>query len=67
MKTFYANAIEGIVLCGADDLPQGGNWIVSDDPQNVVAWLHDATESTEYFKVSNNVLLEVASVFGINN
>ena len=63
-KTFYANSIEGCVLCNPDSLPQGGDWIVSDSADNVIGWLHDATETSDYYKVSNQVLIEVASEFG---
>ena len=64
-KTFYANSIEGCVICGPDDLPQGGSWIVSDNAKRVISWLHDGSQDSEYFKVSNEVLIEVASEFGI--
>ena len=46
-KTFYANVIEGCVLCSPDDLPEGGNWIVSDDVEFVICWLYDATETSD--------------------
>ena len=64
-KTFYANSIEGCVSCGQDDLPQGGNWIVSSNADDVLGWLHDLGSDTEFFKVTQNVLDAVASVFGI--
>ena len=64
MQTFYANSIEGCVLCGPDDLPEGGNWIVSDNADNVIGWLHECGQDSEYFKVSNEVQGEVASEFG---
>jgi len=64
MQTFYANSIEGCVLCSPDALPQGGNWIVSDSADNVIRWLHDASEDSQFFKVSTDVLIEVGSVFG---
>lgn len=63
LHTFYANSIEGCVLCSPDDLPQGGNWIVSDSADNVIRWLHDASEDSQFFKVSTDVLIEVASEF----
>lgn len=65
-KTFYANSIEGCVLCSPDDLPQGGNWIVSDSADNVIRWLYDDTGS-DYYKVSNKVLIAVEAEFGFNN
>ena len=64
-KTFYANSIEGCVLCSPDALPQGGNWIVSDSADNVIGWLHDGSQENEYFKVSNEVLIAVEAEFGI--
>jgi hypothetical protein len=64
-KTFYANNNEGCVACNADDLPEGGSWIVSDDPQRVMTWLHNLSDDCEYFKVSNRVFIEVHSEFGI--
>ena len=64
METFYANSIEGCVLCGPDDLPEGGNWIVSDNADDVIGWLHECGQDSEYFKVSNEVQGEVASEFG---
>jgi hypothetical protein len=64
MKTFYANSIEGCVLCGPDDLPEGGTWIVSDNADNVIGWLHECGQDREFFKVSEEVLGEVASEFG---
>ena len=63
-KTFYANSIEGCVSCGLDDLPQGGNWIVSDNADNVIGWLHEANEGSEFYKVSNEVLIAVEAEFG---
>jgi hypothetical protein len=64
-KTFYANSNEGCVTCGPDDLPQGGNWIVSDDAGRVIGWLYDAGEASEYYKVSASVLIAVESEFGV--
>jgi hypothetical protein len=65
MRTFRANSIEGCVLCSPDDLPQGGNWIVSDNADDVIGWLHEAGQDDEYFKVSTSVLIEVASEFTV--
>jgi hypothetical protein len=67
MQTFYANSIEGCVLCGPEDLPEGGSWFVSDDVEFVICWLYDATETSDYYKVSNRVLIEVESEFGFGN
>lgn len=64
-KTFYANSIEGCVSCGLDDLPKGGNWIVSDNEKDVISWLNESHQVSEFYKVSNEVLIAVESEFGI--
>ena len=63
-KTFYANSIEGCVICGPDDLPEGGSWIVSDNADDVLGWLREARQDSDFFKVSNEVVIVVASEFG---
>jgi hypothetical protein len=66
-KTFYANAVEGCVNCHPDDLPQGGNWIVSDDSDWVMNELAHVSRDSEYFKVTQQVYDAVKETYNIYN
>jgi hypothetical protein len=64
-KTFYANSIAGCVACSPDDLPEGGNWIVSSNADDVIGWPHDAGQDSGFYKVTNEVMIAVYAEFGI--
>jgi hypothetical protein len=66
-KTFYANDIDGCVKCYPDDLPQGGNWINSSDPEDVLLILEDCGNETLFFKVTQEVYDAVLETYNIYN
>lgn len=63
--TFYANSIEGCVKCYSDELPIGGNWIVSSDESDVLTWIDTVGNETLYFKVTAEVYEAVLEVYNI--
>jgi hypothetical protein len=65
IKTFYANSIEGCVKCQPDELPQGGNWIVSSTPDDVLNWLAECATESEYYKVTQEVYDAVLEIYNI--
>jgi hypothetical protein len=66
-KTFYANDIDGCVKCYDDELPQGGNWINSSDPEDVLLILEDCGNETLFFKVTQEVYDAVLETYNIYN
>jgi hypothetical protein len=65
--TFYANAIDGCVKCFPDELPAGGNWINSSDPEDVLFILEDCGNETLFFKVTPDVYEAVLETYNIYN
>jgi hypothetical protein len=65
--TFYANSIEGCVKCYPDELPAGGNWINSSDPEDVLFILEDCGNETLYFKVTQEVYDAVLETYNIDH
>ena len=65
--TFYANSIEGCVKCYPDELPDGADWIVSSNADDVLAWLAECGTESEYYKVTPEVYEAVLETYNIYN
>jgi hypothetical protein len=64
-KTFYANSNEGCISCKGDDLPDGGNWIISSTADDVLNWLEKCGTESEYYKVTQEVYDAVLETYNI--